>query len=83
MTEDKGIILKISTVIYPFDAILKALKEFSASCWVAVEGDPSTGEIAVSLTPKEGEIKNLKEEFYNYLLFKTKTLREEQNGNLF
>ena len=67
--DKKEVSLTVDTRFYGRAAVLEASKDFTESCWVAVDGDIDD-ELFVTIKPKSDEIDldSLGYEFYNYLL---------------
>lgn len=66
--EEKQVLVNFDTRFYPSDCVLKAVQDFSDSCWTST--DSSSGNLQVMLRPKSEEINldTLGYEFYNYVL---------------
>ncbi len=61
--------ISFDVTVYKASSILKALDDFSDSCWVNADGDPLK-KIDIVLKPKSTNIslETLGYEFYNYVL---------------
>jgi hypothetical protein len=65
---EKQVLINFDTRFYPNDCILKAMKDFSVSCWTS--SNNNSDNVSVTLKPKSEEISldTLGYEFYNYVL---------------